>query len=296
MKHEHFAGCMTALVTPFGPDGVDYAALRRLVAEQIEAGIDGLVPCGSTGEAATLNDEERRGIVRAVVEAASGAVPVIAGTGTNCTDSSIKRSLEAREDGVDAVMLVAPYYNKPTQDGMIQHFSAVAQAVDLPVILYNVPGRTASSIAPATVLKLAEIDNIVGIKEASGSINNSMHILSVRPDFTVLSGEDGLFLPLLAVGAHGLISVTSNVMPARMAAIYDAWIEGRRDDAKDLFHKMWPVIDAMFFETNPIPAKAALGLLGKIDPAMRLPLTPMTGANLARLEAVLRQAGFLSGN
>jgi len=254
------------------------------------------VPCGSTGEAATLGDEERRGIVRAVVEAASGAVPVIAGTGTNSTDSSIKRSLEACEDGVDAVMLVAPYYNKPTQDGMIQHFSAVAQAVDLPVILYNVPGRTASSIAPATVLKLAEIDNIIGIKEASGSVENSMCILSARPDFTVLSGEDGLYLPLLAVGAHGLISVTSNVMPARMAAIYDAWTEGRRDDAKDLFHKMWPVIQAMFFETNPIPVKAALGLLGKIDPAMRLPLTPMTGANLARLEDVLRQAGFLSGN
>ncbi len=296
MKHERFKGCMTALVTPFGPEGVDYAALRRLVVEQIEAGIDGLVPCGSTGEAATLGDEERRGIVRAVVEAASGAVPVIAGTGTNSTDSSIKRSLEACEDGVDAVMLVAPYYNKPTQDGMIQHFSAVAQAVDLPVILYNVPGRTASSIAPATVLKLAEIDNIIGIKEASGSVENSMCILSARPDFTVLSGEDGLYLPLLAVGAHGLISVTSNVMPARMAAIYDAWTEGRRDDAKDLFHKMWPVIQAMFFETNPIPVKAALGLLGKIDPAMRLPLTPMTGANLARLEDVLRQAGFLSGN
>ncbi len=290
MTHKDFKGCMTAIVTPFTENGVDYDALKKLVREQIDAGIDGLVPCGSTGEAATLNDEERRAVVRAVVEAAGGAVPVIAGTGTNCTATSIARSLEAQEDGADAVMLAAPYYNKPTQGGMIAHFTAVAKAVDAPVILYNVPGRTASSIATDTVLKLAEVDNIIGIKEASGDVGNSVSILKARPDFTVLSGEDFLYLPLLSVGASGLISVASNVMPATMASIYDAWTEGRAGDARENFYKMWPVFQSMFFETNPIPVKAALGLQGKIDSLMRLPLTPMTPANLERLKKVLEQA------
>lgn len=293
MDKERFTGCMTALVTPFNDEGVDHEALAGLVRFQIEAGINGLVPCGSTGEAATMSTQERRDAIRTVVKTADGRVPVIAGTGSNNTAEAIVNSKNAQEDGVDAVMLVAPYYNKPPQGGLVHHFAAIANEVDIPVILYNVPGRTGVSIAPETVLELSKIDNIIAVKEASGMIENTVAILQGEPDLHVLSGDDPLYLPLLAVGARGLISVVSNIMPEKMVAIYDAWTDGRVDEARQLFYDMWPVMGAMFYETNPIPVKAALGLMGKIDPRLRLPLIKMNEVNLARLRAVVRWAGVI---
>ena len=288
-------GCITALVTPFTAQGeVDFDALSALVRYQIDNDIHGLVPCGSTGEAATMTETERFEAIRLVVEQSGGRVPVIAGTGTNGTKSTIANSLQALEAGADAVLVVAPYYNKPTQEGMYLHFSTIAKAIaPAPVVLYNVPGRTASNLTPETVLRLTEIENIVALKEASGGLNNTMEILAVRPDFRVFSGEDGLYFPMLAVGAAGLISVTSNVDPKRMAEIFDAFESGNTAAAKDLFYKLWPLFGAMFYETNPIPVKAALGLMGKIHPTPRLPLTDMTPGALTRLDAVLKEVGLV---
>ena len=293
MNKWNFNGCMTALATPFKNGKPDQGALADLVAFQLDAGIDGLVPCGSTGEAATLTLDERLDVIGTVVEKTGGKVPVIAGTGTNNTAESVHNSKLAADAGVDAVMLVVPYYNKPTQQGMIRHFETIAAAIDLPVILYNVPGRTGSSLLPSTVVELSGIDNIVAVKEASGNVSNTVSILNQAPDFTVLSGDDPLYLPLLSVGAKGLISVAANVAPKPMADLYDAWVDGNADEARKIFYAMWPLFTALFCETNPIPLKAALWLMGKIDPELRLPLTPITDENLVRLKSALIDAGIL---
>jgi 4-hydroxy-tetrahydrodipicolinate synthase len=290
----NLTGVMTALVTPFKNDKVDTDALTALVHGQIEAGINALVPCGSTGEAATMSADERLLTIETVVKAAGGRVPVVSGTSNNNTAESVEFTKKACDAGTDAVMLVAPAYNKPTQAGMILHFEAIANAVNVPVVLYNIPGRAAVSIDPETVVRLSQVDNIVAVKEASGKISNTVEILRGNPDFTVLSGDDLLFLPLLSVGAKGLVSVVSNVMPAAMVQMYNAWVAGKLDEAMRMFYEMWPVFGSMFYETNPIPAKAALGMMGKIDPTPRMPLTPITEASKKRLAEVLRKAGVIS--
>lgn len=293
MDIQRIAGCFTALITPFTDSGIDKTALESLIEEQIKAGIHGLVPCGSTGEAATMTEQERLMVIETTVRKAAGRVPVIAGTGSNCTADSIRFSKMACDKGIDAIMLVVPFYNKPTQNGMLRHFETIAKEVDVPVVVYNVPGRTASSIHPKTVRELCKIENIVAIKEASGKVENTVDILSDSPDMIVLSGEDGLFLPLLSVGAKGLISVASNVIPAQMTSIYNAYNDGEYDRAKKLFYDAWPVFKAMFFETNPIPVKAALGMMGKCDPRTRLPLTPINPENLERVKKTLTEAGVM---
>lgn len=293
MNIPQIAGCFTALITPFTDSGIDKAALESLIEEQLEAGIHGLVPCGSTGEAATMTEDERISVIDTTIKKVAGRVPVIAGTGSNCTAESIRFSKMARDKGADAVMLVVPYYNKPTQDGIFKHFETIAKEVNVPVVVYNVPGRTASSIHPKTVRKLCEVENIVAIKEASGKVENTIDILSDCPDMIVLSGDDCLFLPLLSIGATGLISVASNVIPKPIATIYNAFADGQYNQARKLFYDAWPIFKAMFYETNPIPVKAALGLMGKIDPRTRLPLTPMNREHLEELKNTLAAAGVI---
>lgn len=293
MGLEKFCGCFTAIVTPFKNNKVDFGALIDLVSWQIESGIHGLVPCGSTGEAATMTQSERLEVVSAVVKTANGKVPVIAGASSNHTAEAIESAKAFEDLGVDAVMLCAPYYNKPTQSGMIRHFESVASFLSGPMVLYNVPGRTASSIETQTVLELSKISNIIGIKEASGKVENIVGILAGKSDFIVFSGEDSLYYPLLAVGAKGLISVTANVAPAKMAAVYDAWKSGNINLAKDRYYELWPLFGAMFMESNPIPVKAALAMMDRISPELRLPMTQITEANRPRLEAMLKNAGVL---
>ena len=293
MANDVFSGCMTALVTPFTKSGIDIKALEELVDFQIQSGIDGLVPCGSTGEAATLTIDERRQVVKTTIKAAKGQVPVIVGTGTNNTATTIELSKMAEDQGADAVLVVAPFYNKPTQEGLFRHFEAVANSVKIPVVLYDVPGRTGISLNPQTVIRLSEIDNIIALKDASGNVENAIEILRQCPDFIILSGDDCLYIPFLSIGAKGLISVTSNIMPAKMANIYTDWTSEEYAEAKRLFYEMWPVFKSMFYETNPIPVKGALGLMNKIDPTPRLPLLPITDKNKKRLKAVLEQAGVI---
>jgi 4-hydroxy-tetrahydrodipicolinate synthase len=293
MNLELLNGVYTALVTPFNERGVDIDALKQLTERQIDAGIAGIVPCGSTGEAATMSQGERLDVIKAVVEVAHGRVPVIAGTGSNNTHESVMFSKMAAKFGADAIMAVAPYYNKPTQNGMRHHFAAIANSVKIPLVLYNVPGRTASSISNDTVADLAKFENIIAIKDATGTTDNVVTMASTLDNFVVMSGDDCMFLPMLSVGARGLISVVSNLIPAEMVAIYNAWNEGKTEEAKELFFKAWPVMKSMFFETNPIPVKAALGLAGLIDPRARLPLTPMEPENLEKLKNVMTTAGLL---
>ena len=298
MDVEWMRGCATALVTPFGADGsVDLEAHRRLVRRQVEGGVSLLVPCGTTGESVTMSQAEREEVIRATVEAAAaGGARVIAGTGSNATAAAVEHSVRARELGADAVLVVAPYYNKPTQEGLYQHFRAVAEAVgDTPVVLYNVPGRTSSNILPPTVLRLAQdCANVVAVKEASGSLAQVMEILRARPrGFLVLSGDDALTLAMLALGGDGLISVASNEAPAPMARMVEAALAGRWDEARELHYKLLPLMDVNFVETSPGPVKAAMALMGLLEENLRLPLVPVTEGTRERVRAVLREAGLL---
>ncbi|HZT70942.1 MAG TPA: 4-hydroxy-tetrahydrodipicolinate synthase [Terriglobia bacterium] len=288
-------GCGTALVTPFSNDGtLDVDALRDLVEFQLSEGIDFLVPCGTTGEAPTLEHEEYLGVVRVVAQEAKGKVPVIAGAGGNNTRKICSLVQELQALGVQGILSVAPYYNKPTQEGLYQHFKAIAESTDLPVILYNVPSRTSSNIEPATVARLAEIPNIIGIKEASGSITQQMEVLRlVPPGFKVLSGDDAFTFPLMAVGGAGVISVVSNEIPRQMTELTHLLLDGKYDEARKLNMKLLPLMQANFIETNPIPVKAALAMMGKIKEVYRLPMCPMKPENRARLEKVLVEQGLL---
>jgi 4-hydroxy-tetrahydrodipicolinate synthase len=289
-------GSMVALVTPFKDGAIDYAALEALVEWQIESGQRALVPCGSTGESATLTHDEHVQVVGAVVKAAAGRVPVIAGTGSNSTAEAIRLTREAERAGAAAALLISPYYNKPTQDGIVEHYRAVARETGLPLIAYNIPGRTASTIEPATLARLAEIEGMAGVKEATGSLDRVMDTIAACGDrFLVLSGEDSLTVPMIAVGAQGVISAVANVIPAEMAQITDAALAGRWDEARRLHYRMLPVMRACFLETNPIPAKAALALLGRCRDELRLPLLPMTQGARERLRAALDAAGILRG-
>ncbi len=295
MKDLSLRGATVALVTPFDASGrVDEAALRGLVDWQIQQGIDALLATGSTGEAATLAPDEQARVIEIVVEQAAGRCPVVAGTGTNSTRTSIEMTRKAEQLACDAVMLVGPYYNKPTQEGFYEHFRTVAEATTLPIILYNVPGRTASNIAADTILRLARIPNIVAVKEASGNLAQIMQILRDRPEgFLVLSGDDAVCLPLIALGADGGISVVANETPGPFSRMIRAALEGRFDDARALHYRLLPLMDLNFVESNPIPVKAALAMMGRIQEEYRLPLIRMTESNRSKLQTALTDLGML---
>ncbi len=283
-------GTYTALVTPFRADGsLDLDALSAHVEWQIGSGVSGLVPCGSTGEAATLSHTEHKQVVRHVVEVARRRVPVIAGTGSNSTSEAIELTRAAREAGAEAALLISPYYNRPTQEGIYQHFRAVAAETGLPLVPYNIPGRTASRIEPATLARLSRVPGIVGLKESGGDLMLTAEtIRAASPEFAVLSGDDALVLPMLAIGARGVISTTANVAPSEMSEITRAFLRGDVEKARAAHYRLLPLMNALFVETNPIPVKAALHALGRIPHgALRLPLTEISPAGRERLEAAL---------
>ena len=286
-------GCGTALVTPFTEAGqVDFPALRALVDWQIAEGIDFLVACGSTGEAQTLTEGERERVVAAVVEVAAGRVPVVAGATSNDTARAVEETQRMCRVGVAYILSATPYYNKPTQEGLYRHFMAVAEAATTPVILYNVPGRTAVNLQPATALRLASHTNVAGIKEASGDLKQVMDILGARPQgFAVLSGDDWLTLPIVTAGGDGLISVVSNEVPAAMTALVHLLLAANLEKAREWHYRLLPLMDANFLETNPAPVKAALHLMGRIHDVLRLPLLPAGEATRSALRAALRGAG-----
>ncbi len=289
-------GTLTALVTPFRRDGsIDWAAFQRLVEFQLQAGVEGLVPIGSTGESATLEFAEKVEIIARVVEWVNGRVPVVAGTGTNDTRTTIALTREARRLGADAALVVCPYYNKPTQQGLYEHFRAVAEAVDIPLVLYNVPGRTAVNMTAETQLRLAEeCPTVVATKEASGNLEQVMEILRSAPaHFAVLAGDDALALPIIACGGVGVVSVLSNYAPQQFGECIRAALRGDWERARRLHYALFPLMRLNFIESNPIPVKAALAMLGMIEEAYRLPLTPMQPQHRALLEQALRDAGIL---
>ena len=289
-----FKGSYVAMVTPFRDGKLDEEGIRSLVEFHVENGTHGIVACGTTGESATLSHEEHDRVVELVIEQVNGRIPVIAGSGSNSTAEAVQRTQYAMRAGADGALLVAPYYNKPTQEGLYQHFRAIAESADIPIVLYNVPGRTVVQIAPDTVARLSEIPNIVGIKEATGDLANCCDIVSRVPDdFIVLSGDDFVTLPMMAMGGVGTISVTANVAPADVARMCQAQLDGDTATAKALHYKMWELNHMMFCETNPIPAKATLAIMGRIALEYRLPLCAPSDANMAKLEAFAREYGLV---
>jgi 4-hydroxy-tetrahydrodipicolinate synthase len=291
-----FTGCGTALVTPFRQDlSVDENALRRLVQRQIGAGINFLVPCGTTGESPTLGASEQRRVVEITIEEARRTkVPVVAGAGGNNTAHVIEMAREFERLGADGILSVAPYYNKPTQEGLYQHYKAIAEAISLPIILYNIPGRTGVNIEPVTVARLAEIENIVGVKEASGNIAQMAVVLaSVPKRFAVLSGDDGITIPLMALGGRGLISVVSNEIPAEMTRIVQLCLAGDFVSAREIHERYFRLMEANFVETNPGPAKAAMALMGLLEPVFRLPIVAPKPENLAKIRSALEGVGLI---
>lgn len=295
MELKHFRGTGVALVTPFAENGsVDHDRLREHVEAQIAGGVEFLVPCGTTGESATMNDEEQREVIAAVVDAAAGRVPVMAGAGANDTRHAVKLAEGAREAGADAILSVSPYYNKPSPAGLFAHYQSIASAVDVPVIVYNVPGRTGSNISPRTLMRLAEIENINGVKEASGDLEQVMEIVAERPEgFVVLSGDDALTLPMVAAGAEGVISVVANEAPKLMSDMVRAAMAGDMQRARELHYRLLPLMHANFIETNPIPVKSALEMMGRFQAYFRLPLVPLTDERREQLRTALIAAGLL---
>jgi len=291
-----FTGCGTALVTPFRPDqSLDEEALRRLVKRQAAAGINFLVPCGTTGESPTLTAAEQRRVVEITIEEARRTkTPVVAGAGGNNTAHVIEMAREFQALGADGILSVAPYYNKPTQEGLYQHYKALAAAVSLPIILYNIPGRTGVNIETPTVARLAEIDNIVGVKEASGNISQMAAVLAaVPPRFLVLSGDDAITIPLMSLGGKGLISVVSNEIPAEMTRLTQLCLAGDFVAALEIHKKYFQLIEANFVETNPGPAKAAMALMGLLEPVFRLPIVAPKPENLAKIRSALEAVGLI---
>ncbi|HEV7377048.1 MAG TPA: 4-hydroxy-tetrahydrodipicolinate synthase [Pyrinomonadaceae bacterium] len=300
MKVEWLRGCATALVTPFTSNGaVDTLRFRTLVERQIAGGVSLLVPCGTTGESATMTEEEDREVIKLCVETARGRARVIAGTGSNSTAAAVEYSRAARDLGADALLVVAPFYNKPTQAGLFEHFRTIAEAVsDLPIVLYNVPGRTSCNIAAATTLKLArEVENIAAIKEASGDLSQIMAILRERPDgFRVLSGDDAVMLPLVALGADGVVSVVSNESPALMSQLVTLALDGDWERARELQYRLLPLMEINFIESSPGPVKAALAMMGLIEENFRLPLVPISEQSRERVREALTALGLIKGN
>ena len=289
-----FRGAMVAIVTPFKNDQVDEKALRELIEFQIANGTDGIVPCGTTGESATLSHEEHDRVIEITIDAVKKRVPVIAGTGSNNTAEALRLTKHAYDAGADGALIVCPYYNRPTQEGLYRHFKTIAESVPIPIIPYNIPSRTGVNLMPEMVAKLAKIKNIVGIKEASGSIKQMSDVINLCDnDFSVLSGDDIFTLPLLAIGGTGIISVISNVAPADMAGLVDAFAAGDMVRAKALHHKMSALIETLFIEVNPIPVKAALALMGKIEYEYRLPLCKMAEDNFEKLKKIMVNYGLI---
>lgn len=290
-----FTGCGTALITPFSADGsVDEAALRRLVKRQIDARINFLVPCGTTGESPTLTRREHLRVVEITLEEAKGKVPVLGGAGGYNTAEVIELAGELRHLGVDGILSVTPYYNKPTQEGLYQHFKAIATAVPVPMVVYSVQGRTAVNVEPATLKRLAEIENIVGVKEASGNIGQMASVVHHVPEsFNVLSGDDSITIPLVALGGRGIISVVSNEIPGEMTKLTQLAMAGDFTGARAMQRTWLPLMDINFVESNPIPVKAAMAMMGLCEPVYRLPMTPPSAQNHAKIEAVLKAVGLI---
>lgn len=283
-----FTGVFTAIVTPFNKGKVDERSLRDLIEWQIQEGIHGIVPCGTTGESATLNDVEWERVIEITLEQVARRVPVIVGAGSNCTDVAVKKVKRAFKLGVDATLQVTPYYNKPTQEGLFQHFKAVAAAADLPVVLYNVPGRTGVNMLPETVARLSKIKNIIGLKEACGDLGQVKKLRSLAPEaFAILSGEDAQNLAIYELGGVGAVSVASNVMPAKVAEVWNKFSSGDRDGAKFTQEELSPLNKVLFIETNPIPVKTALAMMGRIKEEFRLPLVAISDSNRKVLQEAL---------
>ena len=290
-----FSGAIVAIVTPFKKGKVDEKSLRELIEFQIKNGTDGIVPCGTTGESSTLSHEEHDRVIEIAIDAVKKRVPVIAGTGSNSTDEALRLTRHAYEAGADGALMVCPYYNRPTQEGLYQHFKIIAETIPIPIVPYNIPSRTGVNLLPETVARLAKISNIVGIKEASGSLKQMQDVISLCGEkFDVLSGDDFFTFPLLSIGGRGVISVVSNIVPADMAAMVDAFVAGDIKKAEKLHHKLVPLIDALFIETNPVPVKAALSMMGKISYDVRLPMYKMSDGNYEKLKAVMKNYGLIS--
>jgi 4-hydroxy-tetrahydrodipicolinate synthase len=293
-RREMFSGAFTALVTPFRNGAVDEEALEALVEFQIQQGINGLVPCGTTGESPTLSEEEDRLVIETVVRVAAGRVPVVAGTGSNSTDMAIKYTKMAEEAGADGSLQVSPYYNKPTQEGLYRHFATIAESTSLPLILYNIPGRTSVEISAATLARLAEVPNIVGVKESTLSMNMTSDIRHLSgEEFVILSGDDPMTLPVMALGGSGVISVASNIAPAAVSEMVAALNAADLARGRELHYRLLPLFRALFIETNPIPVKAAASLLGLCSDEVRLPLVSMSGENLRTLQEVMEASTTL---
>jgi len=289
-------GSMVAIVTPFRNDALDEAALQRLIEMQIEAGTSAIVPCGTTGESATLSYEEHDRVIELAVQAARGRIQVIAGTGSNNTREAIRLTKHAKDAGADGALLISPYYNKPTQRGLYLHFKAIAEAVDIPLAIYNIASRTAVNIEPETFAQLAALPTVVGVKESSGNLEQMSRILQLtKGKLALLSGDDALTLPVLSIGGTGVISVTANIVPKDVAAMVEAFQQGHIDKAQRWHERLFPLTKALFLETNPIPVKTAMGLLGMIEPELRLPLCAMSEMNHERLRQALVAYGLLKG-
>jgi 4-hydroxy-tetrahydrodipicolinate synthase len=290
-----FTGCGTALVTPFRRDqSLDEETLRKLVRRQIDAGINFLVPCGTTGESPTLTLPEHLRVVEIALEEAQGKVPVLGGAGGYNTQEVIELACELERLGVDGVLSVTPYYNKPTQEGLYQHYKAIASAIRIPIVVYSVQGRTGVNVEPSSLARLAQIENIVGVKEAYGNIAQMAAILNEVPsDFIVLSGDDAVTIPLMALGGRGIVSVVSNEIPGEMTQLAQACLRGDFESARAIQKRFFPLMSVNFVESNPIPVKAGMGLMGLLEPVFRLPMVPPSPANLARIEKVLESAGLL---
>ena len=288
-----FSGTLVALVTPFRDGRVDYGRIERLVDWHVEQGTDGLVPVGTTGESPTVDIAEHQKIIQTVVERAAGRIPVVAGTGGNATDEAIHLTQYAKDVGADGSLQVCPYYNKPTQEGLYRHFAAIAEAVDLPMVLYNIPGRTGVSMAPATIARLAQLPQVVAVKEATGSLDQASEILA-RCDLVVLSGDDSLTLPLMAVGAQGVISVVGNLVPKDMKRLTDAMLAGDVATAQEAHRRLFPLCRVLFIETNPIPVKTAMKMVGLLESdEKRLPMTDLAPEHAEALKKALEAYGLL---
>jgi 4-hydroxy-tetrahydrodipicolinate synthase len=289
-----FTGSLIAIVTPFKNGKLDERALGDLIEWQISSGTHGIVPCGTTGESATLTHAEHDRVVAFTVEVARRRVPVIAGTGSNSTEEAIALTKHAKTAGADGALLITPYYNKPTQEGLFLHYKAVAEAVDLPLVLYNIPGRTGVNMMASTIARLTACRTIVAVKEGSGSVQQASEIIQLCGErMTVLAGDDALTLPMMAVGGKGVITVTANLVPREMAQLVNACLAGRLEDARVMHYRLYPLFTALFYETNPIPVKEALQMMGKIDREMRLPLCPMGTDNREKLLHVMKEAGLV---
>jgi 4-hydroxy-tetrahydrodipicolinate synthase len=289
-----FTGSMVALVTPFKGGKVDWQSLETLIEFHIQNGTHGIVPCGTTGESATLSHEEHDAVVKTVVKTVNQRVPVIAGTGSNSTAEAVRLTREAEKSGADGALMISPYYNRPTQEGIYQHYRQVAAAVGIPIIVYNIPGRTGSKIEPETLARMAEVKNIAGVKEATGSVDQAIDVIRLCGDrLAVYSGEDSLIFSLMALGGKGVISTVANVAPKQTAQLADACLKGDWEQGRALQFRLIPLIRSLFIETNPIPVKTALSLMGKCSGELRLPLTPMAEGNVKKLNQAMSEFGLL---